>query len=395
MIGAKRKIRWGQNHRRVWYVSLGMVCFLILGACSPTATTNSMGVSPSATSHPEREKVMESGEPSESELGLGISLIPREETFVSKFTNYCSNNKAILESNLKDTSFDIKLDGQTIPYPSIRRAKDMLSKNNVCLNFYYPLVNLKTGNHSVTWDFSFDKRLDDGMASYAPGEEWADLEEQKFIILPTAVNSTDFKNWPVVFREDFSQKQVYLYEGEFDNDDNRGREIVSGGKYSIVIDEQKNDRGFFMYPFVSSFAGKEYVSVNAKSSYERDNKYFCFELAISSTGVEKRYPAYAFQICRDQGESYTMVNMFPNGDESIEIIAAVYPNPKINISQYNKLSVLREGKHYTFFLNDKTIGEANISDFEYPGYSVGFVGRTGDSLQVDFDNLVVQMPVEK
>ncbi len=375
---------------------VSLLCFMLLAACTSTgnsgaSTTSSTG----SVAHPEREKVMESGDASKNVLGLGLSLIPNNETYISKFTNYCSNNKAILESNLKDTSFDVKLDGKTIPYTSIRRAKDGLSKNNVCLNFYYPLENQKIGNHVITWDFSFDKRLDDGMASYAPGEEWADMEEQKFIILPSATNSTDFKNWPVVLREDFSRKQVYLYEGEFDGDDNRGREIVSDGKYSIVIDEQKNDRGFFMYPFVSSFADKEYVSINAKSSYEKDNGYYCYELAISSTGLEKRYPAYAFQICSDQGESYTMVNKFPDGDNTVEIIAAVYPSPKINMSRYNKLSVLREGSHYKFFLNDMVIGETNITDFEHAGYSVGFVAHPGDSLQADFDDLVVQMPVEK
>ena len=67
--------------------------------------------------------------------------------------------------------------------------------------------------------------------------------------------------------------------------------------------------------------------------------------------------------------------------------AALHPG------EVNKLSVLAEGTHYRFFINDQPVGEMTDDQWK-TGYVTVFIQlcKAGDSAVIEFDNMELRAP---
>jgi hypothetical protein len=188
-------------------------------------------------------------------------------------------------------------------------------------------------------------------------------------------------DWVVVFCDTFSTNENDWYTGEYDGDLISGEKLLAGGKYRWdatvngdaiwwSIPDVALDEDFYATVEIRRVSGVEsgqYGLVFRKIDKEN---YAIFKIRDSSS--------FKFSL-RHEGEWNTVIDWTET--------SAVLP------SQVNRVTVIAQGAHYTFYVNDQYVGDAEDDRLNQgkAGMMIELVDA-GDAAIFEFDNLEIRAP---
>jgi tRNA A-37 threonylcarbamoyl transferase component Bud32 len=198
-----------------------------------------------------------------------------------------------------------------------------------------------------------------------------------------AVQATalEASHWPIVFYEDFSTNANDWPTGDYSDEWATGNRNITNGKYRW---EANAHNGFLSRrrPDIASVSDF-YLTVEAKRvSGPEDGQYGLNFRRVDSDN------SYVFRIIDDQ---YFRLDLRYEG-EWITLIdwsetSAIRPG------QVNRLTVIAKGTHFTFYVNDQYVGDADDSRLSsgQVGVAIG-LHNAGDAAIFEFDNFELRAP---
>jgi hypothetical protein len=81
---------------------------------------------------------------------------------------WCATDQSTLEANFKQMKFTFSLDGKTTD-PKNLATTDFSSQGQFCRAIGYQLTDWPAGEHHLSTELSFLKKINDGMSDYEKG----------------------------------------------------------------------------------------------------------------------------------------------------------------------------------------------------------------------------------
>jgi len=222
-----------------------------------------------------------------------------------------------------------------------------------------------------------------GATATARARTTAVAQTEATVTMQACAHSTALapEHWPVTFCDTFNVNVNEWYTGNYEGDLVTGDKLITGGRYrwdATALD----DVIWWGIPEISSVTDF-YLTVEARRvSGVEDGQYgVIFRRADSDNyGLFKIEDSQYFKFSlRYEGEWYTVIDWTET--------TAIRPG------ETNRLTVLAEGFHYTFYINDQYVGEANedrLSQGE-AGVAIELLDA-GDTAVFEFDNFEVRAP---
>jgi hypothetical protein len=198
---------------------------------------------------------------------------------------------------------------------------------------------------------------------------------------PTITPTESYRDWPIVLSDSFDDNDNNWLTGEYDNEYIKGTLSVADGKFLIDITAKKPASWWFAPNMekVRDF----HVSVDANMlDGPADANY---GIIFRRTTVFDYY----FQI--QPGTQEYRLSMF-DGQAWSTLIADTF-SAQIEHHGSNRIEVLAQGFHFTFFINGREVDAVEDTTL-YSGLAgIGFsVYHIGDVLKLEFDHFEVRAP---
>jgi hypothetical protein len=189
-------------------------------------------------------------------------------------------------------------------------------------------------------------------------------------------------HWPLILSATFSSNGSGWPTGDFGGELATGRRSLTSGKYrwsATAIDS---------------------VFSHVRASSDAVYDFYVTVEAIRASGIAGSYYAVVFHA----DESGDNLGTLLVSDAGYFIVSALHSGEwntlvrrteasAIRPAEVNRLTVISEGSHYTFLINDEVVGEV-----DYSGLTSGRVGlavqlnEAGDSAVYEFDNFELRAP---
>jgi serine/threonine protein kinase len=311
----------------------------------------------------------------------GINLIADQGPYISRFINYCSENKTVLDTNLKSSNFEITVDGIAIPFDSIGREADYFDGTNLCVDYILPLNNWETGLHQIKWKFTLMKDMSTGGYTFPAG--YNRTQSSYVLVLPEIEPEKEYFDWSEIIKYDFSNNQDYFWSGEFEDEVKKGSVKTLDGNLVIDIENQKISSGSDIAPLFASFAKNSYFSIETSTNDNNISKFYCYGVYLGK--IEKltdidHMLRYRYHICKGNGKYVVALAKLTGSQSYVPIMSKEIQN--ISNSKNNKLAILKKNNQFGFYLNDDL-----VTNLDLPEFDAIRVGGT-----YEFDNLSVKIP---
>jgi hypothetical protein len=209
------------------------------------------------------------------------------------------------------------------------------------------------------------------------------LRAQATVTIQACVHDTGLapQHWSVILCDTFGTNVNDWYTGDYEGDLVTGEKLITGGRYQW--DASALDGVIWWgIPDIPSVADV-YLTVEARRvEGVEDGQYgVIFRRADSDNyGLFKIEDSQTWKFSlRYEGEWHTVIDWTRS--------AAIRPG------EVNRLTVLAEGTHYTFYINDQYVGEANDDRLDQGEAGVAIELLDADDTAVfEFDNFEVRAP---
>ena len=189
------------------------------------------------------------------------------------------------------------------------------------------------------------------------------------------------KAWRLVLSSSFDMDDGKWVLGNFEDGGEYGKWSISDRKYLWEMTSIADDAIRYNYPTLSPIANF-YVSadINLVKASSIGVRY-----GLIFRGTEDAF--YTFRL--EDGPYYRVRRL--NADGSWYNLTDKIPSSAIQLQQVNRLTVIADGNHFLFFINDQFVNEVFDS-----GFAVGNVGLAttlntkGEEVILEFDNFEVR-----
>lgn len=189
------------------------------------------------------------------------------------------------------------------------------------------------------------------------------------------------KSWTLVHSSSFDTDDSKWVIGEFRDNGEVGKWSISDRKYLWEMKSIANDAIRYNYPALSPL-DNFYVSVDINLVKESS---IGVRYGLIFRGTEDVF--YTFRL--EDGHYYRIRRR--NEDGSWDNLTDRIPSSAIQFQKVNRLSLIADGNHFLFFINDQFVHE--IFDSVLPTGNVGLattINAEGDEVILEFDNFEVR-----
>ena len=288
-------------------------------------------------------------------------------------TSNLAINKETLDKNLKSMNWSFVINGKNIP------------NNQTASAYYYPFGDLARfdsmllvkewpiGEHEVRVDSAITQQIFDGWDNYLP-QKTVDIHR---ITTTPGFNNPDYKIWPIVSKDNFSNNNSDWWTGVLHTDDYgfEGNLDIVDGSFRLSIDEFENEVASLYQDKKLVLIGDFYLS--ALTWVEGVQGFNCQGIKFLDSGN--------FSIC-DSREYFIWDS---NGDG--QAVVDLTNSKDINPDGENEIAVLKLGNKLSFFING--VKQTEINNFCGDWGSVGFeILATSQPFSFYIDNFTIRMP---
>ncbi len=188
-------------------------------------------------------------------------------------------------------------------------------------------------------------------------------------------------DWAVVLCDTFSTNEQDWFTGEYDGDLISGEKLLTDGKYRWDATASE-DAVWWSIPDIT--LGDDFyltVEIRRTSGVENGQYGLVFRKADADNyAIFKIQDNQSFKVSfRHEGEWSTVIDWTET--------SAVRPD------KVNRVTIIAQGEHYTFYVNDQLVGEAQDDRLSQgkAGIMIELVGA-GDTAIFEFDNLEIRAP---
>jgi len=198
----------------------------------------------------------------------------------------------------------------------------------------------------------------------------------------TAVAQQPWLAWPVIYSEDFVGDKGYWDTSKYTDDYATVDQQITDGVYrwKLTAIQGVNQKSFVSIEPENDL----YISVDAHrvsgptgSGYGLVFRWDSAAVAFYSFAITD-LGSYSFQVFQNR-EWATLIDWTESD--------AIRPG------EWNRITVVVEGAHFAFFINDEPVGEYDDSRIQRGGFGLGMdLFNAGDRATLEFDNFVVRSP---